>query len=133
MVVRLDRGHSPTVESALSGGHVSWQGIVKNIEYLGLDDSIKKVIGIWWRRWVKVEAGRGESGDGKTVPAANVGLRRRSETRDENMSDDGVDEENAAEGDDEADPDGDAEESRVEGMQLDDGDESEMAGLLEAL
>jgi hypothetical protein len=127
------RGDAQSVESALSGGHVSWQGIVKNIEYLELDDSIKKVIGIWWRRWVKVEAGRRESADGTTVPIANVGLRRRRESKDENMSDDGIDEKNAVEGDDEADLDLDGEDSKGAGMQLDDGDESEMTGLLEAL
>ncbi len=129
----IHRGHPATVEGALSGGQVSWQGIVKNIEYLGLDDSIKKVIGIWWRRWVKVEAGRGDSGGGKTIQAVNVGLRRRSERNDENMSDDGMDEENAEEGDDEAEVDGDDVETRVRGIDSDGGDELKMAGLMEAL
>jgi hypothetical protein len=31
---------------------------VKNIEYLALDDSIKRVIGKWWRTWVKTDVGR---------------------------------------------------------------------------
>lgn len=42
----------------MSTGDISWQGVVKNIEYLGLDNNVKRVLGSWWRRWVKVAAGR---------------------------------------------------------------------------
>jgi hypothetical protein len=31
---------------------------VKNIEYLGIDDRVKRVVGKWWRKWVKVSTGR---------------------------------------------------------------------------
>jgi hypothetical protein len=53
-----NRGDTPTLERALSQGLATWQGLVKNIEYLGLDDSIKRVIGKWWRTWVKTDVGR---------------------------------------------------------------------------
>ncbi|KAK4690041.1 hypothetical protein P7C73_g42, partial [Tremellales sp. Uapishka_1] len=51
-------GEAAALESALSRGLVTWQGVVKNVDYLGLDDGIKRVIGKWWRRWVKVAVGR---------------------------------------------------------------------------
>jgi hypothetical protein len=54
----MKRGDTPTIERALSQGLATWQGVVKNIEYLALDDSIKRVIGKWWRTWVKTDVGR---------------------------------------------------------------------------
>lgn len=52
------RGDTQSLESSLSRGLVTWQGVVKNIEYLALDDAIKRVMGKWWRRWVKIDVGR---------------------------------------------------------------------------
>lgn len=49
-------GDVTALESALSKGIVEWQGVVKNIHYLGMDDNVKRVMGKWWRRWVKTEA-----------------------------------------------------------------------------
>ena len=49
-------GDVTALESALSRGIVEWQGVVKNIHYLGMDDNVKRVMGKWWRRWVKTEA-----------------------------------------------------------------------------
>lgn len=49
-------GDVEALESALSKGIVEWQGVVKNIHYLGMDDNVKRVMGKWWRRWVKTEA-----------------------------------------------------------------------------
>ncbi|WWC90359.1 uncharacterized protein L201_005292 [Kwoniella dendrophila CBS 6074] len=37
----------------LSKGLVTWQGIIRNIEYLSLDNEIKLLAGKWWKRWVK--------------------------------------------------------------------------------
>ncbi|KAL7419437.1 hypothetical protein Q5752_006275 [Cryptotrichosporon argae] len=55
-------GDAGALEAALSNGAVTWQGMVKNIEYLELDDRIKRVVGKWWRRWVRPSAGgRGPS------------------------------------------------------------------------
>jgi hypothetical protein len=46
------------LERALNTGLCNWQGLVRNIEYLGMDDSIKRVMSKWWRRWVKTDVGR---------------------------------------------------------------------------
>ncbi|WWD02017.1 hypothetical protein V865_000055 [Kwoniella europaea PYCC6329] len=37
----------------LSKGLVTWQGVIRNIEYLSLDNEIKLLAGKWWKRWVK--------------------------------------------------------------------------------
>ncbi|WVQ95266.1 hypothetical protein IAU59_002361 [Kwoniella sp. CBS 9459] len=37
----------------LSKGLVTWQGVIRNIEYLALDNEIKLLAGKWWKRWVK--------------------------------------------------------------------------------
>nr|XP_031863832.1 uncharacterized protein CI109_000474 [Kwoniella shandongensis]KAA5530904.1 hypothetical protein CI109_000474 [Kwoniella shandongensis] len=41
------------INHCLSSGSVTWQGLVRNIEYLGLDNEIKKLTGDWWKRWVR--------------------------------------------------------------------------------
>lgn len=43
------------MEDALSRGLVSWQGLVYNIDFLDLDDGIKRCVGNWWRKWIKTE------------------------------------------------------------------------------
>jgi len=56
-VVAEDRGDRRVVEDAMSRGLVSWEGVVHNITYLGLEWPIKRVVGDWWRRWAKMEVG----------------------------------------------------------------------------
>ena len=43
------------VDEALCRGLVSWTGLVQCIDYLDLDNTIKKIVGSWWRRWIKTE------------------------------------------------------------------------------
>jgi hypothetical protein len=35
--------------------------VVKNVHYLGMDDNVKRVLGKWWRKWVKTDEGRARS------------------------------------------------------------------------
>jgi len=48
------------MDRGLHAGEVQWEGIVRNVEYLGLGHEIKSFLGSWWRRWI--EAGAGGSG-----------------------------------------------------------------------
>jgi hypothetical protein len=66
------------LEEALARNHVTWQGLIKNIEYLDLDNRIKRVLGSWWRRWVKVTPGRRESASGVAAATASQQRRKRS-------------------------------------------------------
>lgn len=57
-VSKKNRGDATVLEKALAQGKISWQGVVKNTEYLGLDNAIKRILGSWFRRWVKVADAR---------------------------------------------------------------------------
>lgn len=70
LICSSPRGDSCAIDAALSSGEASWQGMVKNIEYLGLDNDLRRVVRAWWRRWVKVgEAGAGRRNDYAAKPA----------------------------------------------------------------
>ncbi|KAG8702449.1 hypothetical protein FRC09_004728 [Ceratobasidium sp. 395] len=51
-------GDTRTIEQALRSGTVTWEGCVRNVEYLGLRDEIKRFLGRWWRLWI---AGGGQA------------------------------------------------------------------------
>lgn len=36
--------------------------MVKNVHYLGMDDNVKRVLGKWWRKWIKTDEGRRRNG-----------------------------------------------------------------------
>ena len=57
-------GDPKAVELALSKGIISWEGLVYNIDYLDLEDDIKRIVGKWWRKWVKTESSSGSRNDG---------------------------------------------------------------------
>ncbi|CAE6434089.1 unnamed protein product [Rhizoctonia solani] len=45
-------GDTRTIENALRTGTITWEGCVRNVEYLGLRDEIKRFLGRWWRLWI---------------------------------------------------------------------------------
>jgi len=51
-------GDTRTIDHALRTGAVTWEGCVRNVEYLGLRDEIKRFLGRWWRLWI---AGGGQA------------------------------------------------------------------------
>lgn len=86
-------GDTATLERSLSRGSVTWQGIVKNIEYLSLDDSIKRVMGKWWRTWVKTDVGRGQyasDGGGAARKVARAPSSDGDVDESESEADDGM-------------------------------------------
>ena len=65
---------------------------MKNTEYLGFDNAIKRILGSWFRRWVKVSAGRTNSNpQGRAQSDAAVIERRRSGNDCEMQSEDDAD------------------------------------------
>jgi hypothetical protein len=88
------RGDAAILENALAKGEVTWQGVIKNTEYLGFDNTIKRILGSWFRRWVKVSTGRTDSEPGRRHPAATTtAVNRRYNPVDGEMlsEDDGSD------------------------------------------
>ena len=88
------RGDAAILENALAKGEVTWQGVIKNTEYLGFDNTIKRILGSWFRRWVKVSTGRTGSEPGSRHSAAiTTAVNRRYNPVDGEMlsEDDGSD------------------------------------------
>lgn len=50
-------GATTYIEDALDTGAVTWEGLARNVEFLGMDTDIKLCLGRWYSRW---QRGRGE-------------------------------------------------------------------------
>ncbi|KDQ19751.1 hypothetical protein BOTBODRAFT_41105 [Botryobasidium botryosum FD-172 SS1] len=68
------------MDRGLHAGEVQWEGIVRNVEYLGLGHEIKSFLGSWWRRWIE----SGAAGSGRQTIDAIV-----LEEGDDEMNGDG--------------------------------------------
>lgn len=101
----MRRGDANIVEDALSRGLVSWQGLVHNIDYLDLDDSIKRTVGKWWRKWVKTETqtARGVQDEDEDGDDASAGVMGKQNVAMDESGDE------CSERGDEADMDGEGE------------------------
>ncbi|THU88616.1 hypothetical protein K435DRAFT_308127 [Dendrothele bispora CBS 962.96] len=44
-------GRTEFIEDALDNGDIEWEGIARNVEYLGLSTDIKIFLGWWYGRW----------------------------------------------------------------------------------
>lgn len=45
-------GNTDHIENALDQGDVRWEGLARNVEYLGLSTDIKVFLGCWYRNWL---------------------------------------------------------------------------------
>lgn len=45
-------GTTDVIEDALVHGVIQWEGIARNVEYLGLPTDIKAFLGRWFERWL---------------------------------------------------------------------------------
>ena len=50
-------GSTTYIEDALDSGSVTWEGLARNVEYLGMDTEIKLCLGRWYSRWQRGRAG----------------------------------------------------------------------------
>ncbi|KAL1744348.1 hypothetical protein HDZ31DRAFT_38844 [Schizophyllum fasciatum] len=65
-------GHTRFIEECLAQGIVQWEGLARNVEYLGLGADIKIFLGRWYSEWLRPEAEMeaelaSESDDGSTA------------------------------------------------------------------
>ncbi|KAL1709616.1 hypothetical protein EV121DRAFT_194502 [Schizophyllum commune] len=49
-------GHTHFIEECLVQGIVQWEGLARNVEYLGLTADIKIFLGRWYSEWLRPEA-----------------------------------------------------------------------------
>ncbi|KAG8217668.1 hypothetical protein J3R82DRAFT_5821 [Butyriboletus roseoflavus] len=45
-------GNTDHIENALDRGDIQWEGLARNVEYLGLSTDIKVFLGRWYRNWL---------------------------------------------------------------------------------
>ncbi|KAJ6567035.1 hypothetical protein B0H19DRAFT_939851 [Mycena capillaripes] len=50
-------GSTSYIEDSLNDGSVEWEGIARNVEYLGLPADIKVFLGRWYATWLHAERG----------------------------------------------------------------------------
>ena len=76
-------GDTSALEDALQRRVIRWDGLARNVEYLGMPEEIKRFLGRWYRRWLQHAAPphRQEREDEET--AAENSQRGRSRSRDE--------------------------------------------------
>lgn len=61
-------GLTTYIEDCLHQGIIQWEGIARNVEYLGLSADLKLFLGQWYNRWLHPESSRvGSDDDSDTV------------------------------------------------------------------
>ncbi|CAK5271186.1 unnamed protein product [Mycena citricolor] len=66
-------GATGPIADALREGEVEWEGLARNVEYLGLPADIKMFLGMWFQNWLRLRAAR---------------IEEEEEEEEEEMSDD---------------------------------------------
>lgn len=56
-------GLTTYIEDCLHQGIIQWEGIARNVEYLGLSADLKLFLGQWYNRWLHPESSRVGSDD----------------------------------------------------------------------
>ena len=46
-------GETNAIEDALQRHVIRWDGLARNVEYLGMPEEIKRFLGSWYRRWLQ--------------------------------------------------------------------------------
>ena len=46
-------GDTNALEDALQRHVIRWDGLARNVEYLGMPDELKRFLGRWHRRWLQ--------------------------------------------------------------------------------
>ena len=49
-------GDNAALEDALQRHVIRWDGLARNVEYLGMPEDLKRFLGRWYRRWLQSAA-----------------------------------------------------------------------------
>ncbi len=49
-------GDNGALEAALQRHAIRWDGLARNVEYLGMPEELKRFLGRWYRRWLQSAA-----------------------------------------------------------------------------
>jgi len=82
-------GKIDNIERVLREGQASWEGLVRNVEYLGLRDDVKQYLGRWWKKW-RSDSGRGagqeDEDDNETTSFGGYGAGMDMDMEDDMQS-----------------------------------------------
>lgn len=77
-------GDTGALEDALQRHVIRWDGLARNVEYLGMPEELKRFLGRWYRRWLQQpaqqQASTKEEGEADDTP------RGRSHSREHSTS-----------------------------------------------
>ncbi|KAF7363914.1 hypothetical protein MSAN_01049500 [Mycena sanguinolenta] len=59
-------GSTSYIEDCLNNGSVEWEGLARNVEYLGLSAEIKVFLGRWYASWLHAQRGGRYTSDGES-------------------------------------------------------------------
>ncbi|KAJ7461556.1 hypothetical protein FB451DRAFT_1044285 [Mycena latifolia] len=89
-------GSTSYIEAGLNDGSVEWEGIARNVEYLGLSAEIKVFLGRWYGNWLHSERGGRYGSDDDEDDDDDADSETVYYSDDEDQSDDGAEESPAA-------------------------------------
>ena len=81
-------GDLSLIQECLHKGLIQWDGIARNVEYLGLSAEIKIFLGNWYHAWLDTEREVGSTGADSDTVFNDSDIESESES-DEDMEDDG--------------------------------------------
>jgi hypothetical protein len=76
-------GDTSVLEEALQRQVIRWDGLARNVEYLGMPEEIKRYLGRWYRRWLQYAQQPGnntKAEDDETHDAPRGRLRSREQS-----------------------------------------------------
>jgi len=78
-------GDTSALEDALQRRVIRWDGLARNVEYLGMPEEIKRFLGRWYRRWLQYAAQHHQQQEDAKEEDENAedAQRGRSVSRDE--------------------------------------------------
>jgi hypothetical protein len=79
-------GDTSALEDALQRRVIRWDGLARNVEYLGMPEEIKRFLGRWYRRWLQHAAHPRQETTREDEETAENSHRGRSRSRDEQQS-----------------------------------------------
>ncbi|KAI0306431.1 hypothetical protein B0F90DRAFT_1623730 [Multifurca ochricompacta] len=72
-------GDTSALEDALQRHVIRWDGLARNVEYLGMPEDIKRFLGRWYRRWLQYAQQPGNTKEGDESDDAPRGRLRSRE------------------------------------------------------
>ena len=72
-------GDTTALDDALQRRLIRWDGLARNVEYLGMPEELKRFLGRWYRRWLQsVQPGNTKEDETDETPRGRSSSRENS-------------------------------------------------------